>query len=105
MVFDEDAEQPMLPNLVNLSCVGNLAEVLVARRSIKRLNVWEIKPFVVQRIGETTAKTYEKLELRLSHLGWDAFTVNIIGKESAPLVQGVVEFTLSVTDVMVRTSL
>ena len=105
LVFDSGAEHPLLPNLVNLTCIGDLAEVLVPRRSIKLLNVWKVKPSVVRRIGETTANTYEKLSLSMSSLGWDAFTVGVLGKEPAPLVQGVVEFTLSVTDVMVRTSL
>lgn len=105
LIFDGGAEHPLLPNLANLTCIGDLAQTLVPRRSIKRLNVWKVKPSVVQRIRETTANTYEKLSLSMSSLGWDAFTVEVLGKESAPLVQGVVEFTLSVTDVMVRTPL
>jgi len=104
LVFDKAAKHPLLPNLVNLTCIGDLAEVLVPRRSIKRLNVWKVKPSVVQGIRETTATTYEKLALSMSSLGWDAFTLDVLGKESAPLVQGVVEFTLSVAEVMVRTS-
>lgn len=103
LIFDGGAEHPLLPNLANLTCIGDLAQTLVPCRSIKRLNVWKVKPSVVQRIRETTANTYEKLSLSMSSLGWDAFTVEVLGKESAPLVQGVVEFTLSVTDVMVRT--
>ena len=100
--FDKSAQRPLLPNLVNLTCMGDLAEVLVPCRSIKRLNVWKVQPSVVRRIGETTADTYEKLTLSMSSLGWDAFTVDVLGKESAPLIQGVVDFTLSVTETTVR---
>jgi len=100
--FDRSAQRPLLPNLVCLTCGGDLAEVLVPRRSIKRLNVWKVQPSVVRRIGETTAKTYEKLTLGMSSLGWDAFTLDILGQNSAPLVQGLVDFTLSVTEVTVR---
>ena len=104
LVFDMGTERPLLPNLINLTCMGDLAEVLIPRRSIKSLNAWKVKPSVVRRIGETTAITYEKLTLSMRSLGWDAFTVDVLGKESAPLVQGVVELTLSVTGVTVRTS-
>jgi hypothetical protein len=100
--FDESAQRPLLPNLISLTCMGDLAEVLIPRRPIKRLNAWKVQPSVIRRIGETTAKTYEKLTLSMSSLGWDAFTVDILGKESAPLVHGVVDFTLSVTEVTVR---
>jgi hypothetical protein len=101
--FDKTAQRPLLPNLVDLTCMGDLAEALIPRRSIKRLNVWKVQPSVVRRIGETTAKTYERLVLSMSSLGWDAFIVDVLGKESAALVQGVVDFTLSVTGVTVRT--
>ena len=100
--FDKSAGRPLLPNLVNLTCMGDLAEVLVPGRPIKRLNAWKVQPSVVRRIGETTADTYEKLTLSMSSLGWDAFTMDVLGKESAPLVQGVVDFTLSVSEVTVR---
>ncbi len=100
--FDKSAQRPLLPNLVNLTCMGELAEVLVPCRPIKRLNAWKVTPSVVRRIGETTANTYEKLTLSMSSLGWDTFTVDVLGKESAPLVQEVVDFTLSVAEVTVR---
>jgi len=104
LVSNMGAERPLLPNLINLTCMGDLAEVLIPRRSIKRLNAWKVEPSVVRRIGETTATTYEKLMLSMSSLGWDAFTVDVLGKESALLVQGVVELTLSITEVTVRHS-
>ena len=100
--FDKSAQRPLLPNLVDLTCMGDLAEVLIPRRSIKRLAVWKVQPTVVRRIVETTAETYEKLTLSMSSLGWDGFTVDVLGKDSAPLVQGVVDFTLSVIEVTVR---
>lgn len=100
--FDKSAQRPLLPNLVDLTCMGDLAEILVPRRSIKRLAVWKVQPTVVRQIVETTAETYEKLTLSMSSLGWDAFTVDVLGKDSAPLVQGVVDFTLSVIEVTVR---
>jgi hypothetical protein len=102
--FDKSAQRPLLPNLTSLTCMGDLAEVLIPHRPIKRLNAWKVQPSDVRRIGETTAKTYEKLTLSMSSLGWGAFTVDILGKESSPLVQGVVDFTLSVTEVTVRIS-
>jgi hypothetical protein len=103
--FAKDAGRPLLPNLINLTCMGDLAEVLIPCRPIKRLHVWKVKPSVVRQIGETRANTYESLILSMSSLGWDALSVDLLGKESAPLVQGLVEFTLSVTDVTVYTLL
>jgi len=104
LLFDKSAGRPLLPNLVDLTCMGPLAEVLIPHRSIKRLNAWKVQPSVVRRIGETTANTYERLALSMSSLGWEAFTVDVLGSESAPLLQGVVDFTLAVTEVTVRTS-
>jgi hypothetical protein len=64
---DKSAERPLLPNLVNLTCMGELSEVLVPHRPIKRLNVWKVQPSVVRgnrgNHGDHVRETYARYEL------------------------------------------